>query len=222
MDRATEPPPDPPMDRAVDPATAEDGTGSDRGSNEIRSWRSLFADLAQGGPQVLRGETATGHDLVTEWLDQLNRYGWEIWRDLRIPQHGRGVAQGLEQGQAIDHLAVGPGGVFAVNAKHLSSPVRVTRNAIFVAEAKTDYVKSARRTASAVSGYLAELGVRRVDVQPILLFVGAEVDRKQQPKGALVMRGREIIEYLRTEDSRLTPAAQAQVNDAVRRWAAHG
>ncbi|MEV5601914.1 nuclease-related domain-containing protein [Streptomyces sp. NPDC052299] len=114
---------------------------------EIRNW-------ALG----LAGERSTGRRLNT-----LRRQGWRVLHSVQWPS-----------GSDIDHLVIGPSGVFTINSKcHRGKTVWYGDHAITVNRAPTRYIvvseHEARRTSRALSDHCGFL----VPVRPVIAIVGA-------------------------------------------------
>jgi len=64
---------------------------------------------------------------------------WSVFHDIQIDARGRNV----------DHLVIGPGGVFCLNAKNLAGRVWVGGNTFLVNGCRTDYsMRRAERRSS--------------------------------------------------------------------------
>lgn len=83
---------------------------------------------------------AVGEEAVGRRLDRLPYDRWAVVHDLTIGSRGAN----------LDHLVIGPPGIFAVNIKHLSGTVTVYDRAILQNGQKTDFVVKALREARTV------------------------------------------------------------------------
>lgn len=110
-------------------------------------------------------------------------------------------------GANIDHVLVGPKGVFTVNTKHHPrANVRVTGDAVLVRERECDYAAKARFEGRRAARLLTDATGGWVSVQPLVVFVGADrvtVDR--HPQGVLVTDGDAVVELLESFTLTHTP-----------------
>ncbi len=135
-----------------------------------------------------RGASAEEH--VGSLLEQLPASRWHVIHDASF---GRGN---------IDHIVIGPAGLFTVETKSHPGPVRVGRvhgATIRQAQAQRDSIEQV-------------IGVR---VEPLLVFSRAWVDRPlARRKGVRVLPARVLISHLRKRKETLS---RSQVKDAHER-----
>ena len=93
------------------------------------------------------------------------------------------------RGSDIDHLIIGPGGVFTVNAKHHpGAKIWVGGNTFMVNGVKQPYVRNARHEASRAADILAAACGFPVHVEGVIVTVNADdVVVKSQPEGVSVV-----------------------------------
>ncbi|MET9877255.1 nuclease-related domain-containing protein [Actinacidiphila glaucinigra] len=115
--------------------------------SEADSWRAGLA-----------GERAVGAE-----LGRLASSGWRVLHSVPLPRD-----------VDIDHLLIGPGGVFTINTKHhRQKRVWVGDTAVTINRgAPQAYVRKSRVEAKRSAAILERAGVR-VEVEPVLVFVGA-------------------------------------------------
>lgn len=119
---------------------------------------------------------ARGEEKVATTLGRLPEE-WVALHDLPIGTKGAN----------LDHLVIGPGGVFSLNTKFLSGKVTVLEHAVFQDGNKRKYLPAARREAEKVQRILGDALDRAVHVRPVIVLVGAELDVKKRPTGATVV-----------------------------------
>jgi hypothetical protein len=135
---------------------------------------------------------ATGDDSVAREVAGLG----EAWRVLhRVPLG--------PDGAAVDHVLIGPGGVFTVNAKQYpDSDVHVGGDAVIVDGVRSDDVRDSRHEAVRAARLLGAQARRPVRVTAVLAVVGARrgLTIEAQPRdGAVVVLGRNaLVDYFRT------------------------
>ncbi|MCY1158273.1 MAG: hypothetical protein MOP51_1296, partial [Citricoccus sp.] len=99
----------------------------------------------------------------------------------------------------IDHVLIGPGGVFTLNTKHhAGQKVWVGRHAVLVAGQKKHYLSHARHEAARAEKLLTAAVGEPVSVTPIVVFVGPKhLIIKQSPAGMVVCTDRSLLRWLR-------------------------
>jgi hypothetical protein len=123
------------------------------------------------------------------------------------------------RGSDIDHLIIGPGGVFTANTKnHPNAKIWVGGDTFLVNGSRQPYVRNARHEAaraakllSAACGYPVHVEGLIVPVDPI------EVDVKTPPRDVHVVTRREIAGWLLRHGDVLDQSQQTAVFDAARR-----
>jgi hypothetical protein len=102
------------------------------------------------------------------------------------------------RGSDIDHLIIGPGGVFTANAKHHPrAKIWVGGNTFLVNGAKLPYVRNSRHEAARAAGLLSEACGFSVHVEGVLVTVNAaDVVVKSQPDGISVVPRMQVAKWL--------------------------
>jgi hypothetical protein len=137
---------------------------------EDRSWR--------------RG--AEGEERVAAELTKLGE-GWAVIHDLTI---GR-------KGANLDHLAIGPAGVFALNTKNLTGKLTVYEHAILQNGHKTAFVPAALREIRTVQQRLSAAAGREVRAWGVLVVLGCEVEVRKPLANLTLVRARSLPRWLR-------------------------
>ncbi|MGP4090245.1 nuclease-related domain-containing protein [Streptomyces sp. KR55] len=106
----------------------------------------------------LAGERRVGAE-----LDRLRRHGWRVLHSIPLPRD-----------VDLDHLLIGPGGVFSVNTKnHPNKAVWVGDDAVKVNNGPPEpYARKSRAEAQRVQRVLERYCGFAVPVEPVLVFVG--------------------------------------------------
>ncbi len=136
---------------------------------------------------------ATGEEQVGGILEGLSRRaGWQVIHDANLG-HGN-----------VDHIAIGPAGVFTVETKSHPGPVRVGRvHGAILAQAQAE-----RRLVEQITGMQAE---------PLIVYSRAWVDRPlARRKGVRVVPAGMLVEHLEKQPPKLS---SAEVSRAQRRLA---
>jgi hypothetical protein len=136
---------------------------------------------------------AAGEEQVGGLLDSLERSGWHAIHDVSL---GRGN---------VDHIAIGPGGVFTVETKSHAGPVRVSR----VHGAVLGQAQAQRRAIERATG---------AHVEPLLVYSRAWVDRPlSRRKGVRVVPARMLAGYLERQPQRLEPEEVERARERIAR-----
>ncbi|MFF8956192.1 nuclease-related domain-containing protein [Streptomyces sp. NPDC014894] len=148
-----------------------------------------------------------GERLVGAELNRLTRRGWHVLHSVPLPRE-----------VDIDHLLIGPGGVFSVNAKHHNGkPVRVDQDTVRIGDGPPHpYLVKSRSEARRVRAVLERFCPFDVPVQPVLVFVGVTaLDLSAAPPDVRVYRQRHVS-ALGPLSGALTSAQSDQIFDIAR------
>ncbi|MHA6695288.1 nuclease-related domain-containing protein [Homoserinimonas sp. A520] len=113
----------------------------------------------------------------------------------------------------IDHVVIGPAGVFTINTKHhRGAKVWVSPKVLMVAGQKMDHLRNSRSEAKRVSKrLLAALGVN-VPVHPLIVVVGTrELTIRERPEDVTVLTDAQLLRWLRRQKPAVDEATLAQV-----------
>jgi hypothetical protein len=149
--------------------------------SEVALLTSMFVISRYVMPLVERGDRgAAGEEHVGGLLDELSDHGWRVIHDASL---GRGN---------VDHILIGPAGVFTVETKSHQGPVRVGR----VHGATLSQAQAQRKAIERVTG---------VAVEPMIVYSRAWVDRPMaRRKGVRVVPARMLLGYLAKLPARLS------------------
>ena len=154
---------------------------------------------------------ADGEEKVAARLAKVAKHD-PRWRFLHSVPVGKGSAD-------IDHVAIGPGGVFTVNTKHhKGAAIWVGGNTLLVNGHKTSYVRNARYEASRASALLSEVTGFAVPVDGLVVTVNAgEFAVKSQPTGVHVLPRMQVGTWLLRHGELLDQDRCDAIYDAARR-----
>ncbi|MEV7198229.1 nuclease-related domain-containing protein [Streptomyces sp. NPDC093510] len=127
----------------------------------------------------LAGEVRVGAE-----LERLGRRGWRVLHSIELPRQ-----------VDIDHLLIGPGGVFCINTKrHLGKAVWVGDEMVRVNHGKPQpYGRKSKAEARRVQNVLEKYTGLLLQVDPVLVFVGVtDLDRAATQLAVRVYREREV------------------------------
>jgi len=133
---------------------------------------------------------ADGEEKVAAQLGKVQKQD-PRWRLLHaVPVGGRG--------SDIDHVIIGPGGVFTANAKHHpDATIWVGGSTFMVNGTKQSYIRSARHEAQRASRLLSEACGFPVHVEGLVVTVNAKsITVKSQPEGVTVLPRMQLGKWL--------------------------
>lgn len=124
--------------------------------------------------------------------------GWHVLHSVDIGQPGR----------HIDHVVVGPGGVFTLNVEHQpDAKVWVTEHQVLINGAETEHLRHSRFEARRSSALLTEACGFHVAAQSLLILIGAaEVQTVSRPAEVHVRADGDVRDWLCRQPTRLTVA----------------
>jgi Nuclease-related domain len=147
-------------------------------------------------PLVDRGDRgARAEESVGALLDELDVHGWQIFHDAALG-HGN-----------VDHIAIGPGGIFTIETKSHPGPIRVRR----IHGGTLSQAGSHSEALERVTGLRAE---------PLLVYSRAWVDRPFARRGGVRVLPAQMLErYLLGLPERLSDEGVHEARDLVARAA---
>jgi hypothetical protein len=160
--------------------------------SEIALLAAIFVILRYVLPLVERHDRgATGEEQVGGLLDALEGDGWRVIHDASL---GRGN---------MDHILIGPAGVFTVETKSHPGPIKVAR----VHGATLSQAQAQRKAIERVTGER---------VEPLIVFSRAWVDKPlARRKGVRVTPARMLAGYLERRPVTLAPEQVARAHGRV-------
>jgi hypothetical protein len=151
-----------------------------------------------------------GEQLVAKELERLVELDsrWAFLNSIPVGKHK----------SDIDHLAVGPGGVFTVNAKHHhGGDVWVGEDAFNVNGSWKHYIDDSRKERGRASDLLAAAMGSDVAITGLVVVVGvAKLTIKAQPADVRVLDASALVDFLLSQPAGLDADAVARVLSAAR------
>jgi hypothetical protein len=134
-------------------------------------------------------EGAVGEQQVSRWLSQLGP-DWTVFHSVPV-----GTA-----GSDIDHVVMGPPGVFAINTKnHARGKIWVSPTLIMVNGQKTDHLRNSRFEAGRATKVLSSAVAHQIRVRPIIALAGdPKLTVRQSPADVLVLRASGLVGALQS------------------------
>jgi hypothetical protein len=221
------PPPDePPQEPSAATGEGEDlaarhpGAAARRRAEEERERLKAKAPVARIFARVLGVHTderawrvgADGEEAVGARLERLGEHGWHVLHAIPVGRNGAD----------IDHLLIGPGGVYTINTKnHRGKKVWVGERAVLVDGHRTDYLRNSRFEAERASKLLSAALGRCVPVQAVLVILTGSlvpnVTVKQQPADVLVLDRMDLPGVFRRAPLRMAAEEVEEVFALARR-----
>jgi hypothetical protein len=192
-----------------DLSTNRAGQAARQKSVELRQEAPVKSILARllGAPRTDRDYRvgADGEEKVGHRLSKLGP-GWNVLH--AVPVGNRG--------SDIDHVLVGPPGVFTLNTKnHTGKNVWVNDRSFKVSGRSTDYLRNSRYEAKRASEYLSTACGFAVDVHPLIVVLAASFTVKRQPPDVTVVARKRIAKWLLSRP----PVLSAQRVEAIFEYA---
>lgn len=159
--------------------------------NSITAWQ-IGAD----------GEARTGRLLKTLEAD-----GFRVLDDRKIPG---------SRSANIDHIVIGPPGIFVVETKSYKGSLQIRGDEVFVAgRRKNGWIDEVNREAAAVRTALAdEVSAHGWMVTPIICVHRADLPWfRSEVRGVRIVSGKDLIKRLRNADPLLAPADVERLSD---------
>jgi hypothetical protein len=150
---------------------------------------------------------AAGERHVARLLEPLVQHGWDVQHDLRVPGSKAN----------IDHVVIGPPGIFVIDAKHYRGRLRLGRDGLLWhgRYLLSPALSTVRWEADKLQ---ARLGAADIAVVPIVAVVGATVPYGQvTAHDVIVVPARRLAGLLRSLPPTLTPERAREVAAQINR-----
>ena len=122
-----------------------------------------------------------------------------------------------ERGSDIDHVVIGPPGVFTLNTKnHPGKNIWVAERTFMISGQKTDYLRNSIFEGRRVTKLLSRSCGFDVPVEPVIVVMAAKLTVKAQPMGVLVVGRKGLVKWLKSLPATLTPEGVAEIYQRAR------
>lgn len=162
------------------------------------AWRILKSrPQVRALKQGIEGEKAVG-----QFLERLRENGYHVFHDL------------IGTGFNVDHVVIGPAGVFTVETKTWSKPARGEAKITFDGEQlmtagrapERNPVIQARAQSAWLKGLLSESTGRTFDVFPVVVFPGWYIEQSSERlRDIWVLEPKALVKFLANAPQRLGP-----------------
>ncbi|WP_201774136.1 nuclease-related domain-containing protein [Demequina globuliformis] len=155
---------------------------------------------------------AEGEEYIGARLNKLRDRGWHVLHSVPVG----------ERGSDIDHVVIGPGGVFTVNSKkHPGKKIWVAQYQMRVGGQPVPYLRNSRHEAARAKRLLeAQLDFEVPMMGCVVVLTGTlvpEVTYKQQPDDVRVLDKWDVPRWFRKRPEVLGPARVQAVFDVARK-----
>lgn len=141
-----------------------------------------------------------GERAVAEYLDRFREQGYHLFHDV--------VGDGFN----IDHVLVGPTGVYTIETKTISKPAHGHGRVVFDGETlriggfqpDRDPIAQAKAQAAWLADLLGKPGGRKVSVRPVVLFPGWFVNKLTKGAAVWVLEPKALQGFLAHEPATLS------------------
>lgn len=165
-----------------------------RGLRVTEPVRTLLARfLGVHTEERARRRGASGERLTGWWLGRLPA-GWHVFHDLPIGDAAN-----------IDHLVIGPAGVFTITTKNLTGKVWIGPKSILHNRRRTDFLPKASAEARRASQLLSAAVGRPVEVLSVLAILADDWTIKQRPADVYVAAPRGAKDWILKQPAVLRP-----------------
>ena len=174
----------------------------------LRAWAGKKLDLHTDERAWRVG--AEAEETVGAELEKLVKHGWRVLHSVPVGSND----------SDIDHVLIGPGGVYTVNTKHHpDAKVWVVAKQIRINNSPVPYLRNSRFEGERASRVLTEAAAIPVHVTPVLIFrLGdGSLSVKEEPGDVLVYRALRAYPAFKDCTGILTPEEVERVYE-VARW----
>jgi hypothetical protein len=185
-----------------------------------RSGHAVLAHLAELHAEATTGGLAlsdefvsfavgfVGEEIVGAELARLGP-GWHVL-------HGVPVGAGSTD---VDHVLVGPSGVYTINSKHHPGGRLQTKggDTVFLGHTWLPYARKSAAEAKRATELLAAACGFPHQVRPIIAVVGARLDTRMPLDQVVVLSNEQLLSWLHSQPQTLTPP-QVEIVFAAARW----
>ena len=177
-----------------------------------RFWTGVFRVFDAKTDERAWRVGAQGEETIGARLVKLEEHGWRVLHALPIG----------ERGSDIDHLLIGPGGVWTINTKnHPGKTIWVSPRQVRVAGQPVPYIRNSEFEAKRVRTILTSaLGWEPYVKAALVLLTGTTVPQikvKGMPEHVMVLNRLDVPRWFQRRETMLTPEQVDAVFEVARR-----
>jgi hypothetical protein len=163
-------------------------------------------DLALRRPG--QGAREKAEELVGKRVGRLASRGWHALHSVPV-----GIGE-----SDIDHVLIGPGGVFTVNTKnHLGQRVSATSRGIWVGGYRQEYVRNSIHEAKRATRLLSYACDFPVFARGLIVVIADRFSVREQPDEVVVLRSGDLVKWLKKRPTVLDAPTVDTIFEAARR-----
>ena len=122
-----------------------------------------------------------------------------------------------KKGSDIDHVVIGPPGVFTLNTKnHPGKSIWVAERSFLVSGQKTDYLQNSTFEARRATALLSNASGFEVSVEPVIVVMAEKLTIKSEPHGVHVVGRKHLMKWLKSRPATLTAEGVSEIYDRAR------
>jgi hypothetical protein len=140
------------------------------------------------------------------WLGRLPT-GWHVFNDVPVG----------EAGTSLDHLVIGPGGVFTINTKVLDGKIWLGPHSVLLNRRRTDFLPRASAEAERASELLSAALGRPVVVRAALAILADDWTIRRRPIDVYVDATRGVRDWVLRQPAVLRPQDVAELSTVASR-----
>lgn len=187
--------------------------------------RAQAAAPVQSGPARLFGRSPLTDDSRSWYLGALGEL--EVARELERLGEDWCVIHAVPVGTAgsdIDHLVIGPGGVFTINAKyHEGKKLWVGSRRLLVNGQRTDHLRNAAYESKRVAKILSRATGRAVSATSVIAVVAAQrITVREKPSDVVVMSSPQLPRWFQRRPAVLSSEQVTELRSAALNLATWG
>ena len=123
-----------------------------------------------------------------------------------------------DRGSDIDHVVIGPGGVFTLNTKnHRHSKVWVGGRTVLLNGTRVDYIRNSEHEARRAGKLLSQASGLPVSVEPLLVVIARTVTIKEAPQNVSLLTHSSVCAWLSARPGCLGPDVVDAIYEMARR-----
>lgn len=181
-----------------------------RDKSRVGTWLARALDLKTDERAWRMG--ADGEETIGGKLEKLTKHGWHVLHSVPVGSRG----------SDIDHVVIGPGGVFTVNTKkHPGKKVWVAGNTIMVNGQRVPYVRNSEHEADRASRLLSTAVGFPVIAKGVLIFTTGtlvpDVTIKSKPANVVILDRMDVPGAFKRSTPSLTAPQVEAIFEVARR-----
>ncbi len=191
-------------------AKAEEELAAMKEKSRVGTWLARTLDVKTDERAWRVG--ADGEETIGAKLEKLTKDGWYVLHSVPVGKRG----------SDIDHVVIGPAGVFTVNTKkHPGKKVWVSKTTILVNGHRTDYLRNSRFEGERATKLLSAAAGFPVFVKPVLIFTTGtlipDVTIKSKPDDVAILDRMDVPRAFKRSTVLMSADQVEAVYEAARR-----